>query len=83
MTQREFDPYIPILQRRDFALFPTPTGMDNNRFSYADNDETHLKIKNLTTGKTYALPLVLVEFANDGVLRLSRAVEVWNGSSFV
>ena len=48
---------------------------DQNSFVYVDDELTHVKIRNSITEKVYDLPLVLVEFANVGVLRLSRMIE--------
>ena len=82
MTFEDFKAYIPILEEKPFELFPAPQGMgpQTNKFVYADADPTHLKIQNAGSGKEYSLPLVLIEFASVGVLRLTRAVVPRNGN---
>lgn len=79
MDSKQFGEYIDILQKRPFALHPAPGGIDFNRFTYVDDDSTHVRLENERTKKRYQLPLVLVEFANEGVLRLTRTVEAFNG----
>jgi hypothetical protein len=82
MTQNEFRKYIQILQQKPFVLYPTPEDMDanNNKFEYVDDDQTHVQLRNPVLNKDYSLPLVLVEFANPGVLRLTRETKKFNGS---
>ena len=82
MTISELKQYLPVLLQRPFALFPEPAGIDpsNNRFTLLDYDPTHVRLQNVNTQVEYLLPLVLVEFANPGVLRLMRAVRAFNGS---
>jgi hypothetical protein len=80
MNNKDFLIYIPILQEKPFELYPAPKGIDNNRFTYIDDEPTYIKIEHISTHKTYALPLAVVEFATPGVLRVSREVVARNGS---
>jgi hypothetical protein len=79
MKINEFAEHVEILQHRPFSLWPEPEGIAVNRFEYVDDSPTHVRLKNVETGKVYQLSLTLVQFANDGVLRLTRKVEVFNG----
>ena len=78
--------YVDILKREPFLLYPPPEGPDKRinwrlrKFTYVDDSPAHVTIQDVETQKNYELPLALVEFANPGVLRLSRAVIPWNGS---
>ena len=86
MDQKEFVKFVDILKAEPFAIYPTPTGPDQRikwylkRFTYVDDSPTHVTIQDTENQKAYDLPLVLVEFANRGVLRLCRAVSPLNGS---
>jgi hypothetical protein len=86
MEHKEFLKFIEILKLEPFAIYPTITGPDQRikwhlkRFTYVDDSPTHVMIQDTDTQKNYDLPLTLVEFANRGVLRLTRAVSPWNGS---
>jgi hypothetical protein len=82
MEHKDFLKYVDILRQKSFGLYPNPKNLHSgqNNFTYVEDDPTHVKIQNTTTQKIYDLPLVLVEFANVGVLRLTRAVESFNGS---
>jgi hypothetical protein len=80
MDVQEFNKYVEILREKPFALFPAPQGFTDNRFTYVDNTQAHVNIQNTVTEREYLLPLMLVEFANPGVLRLKRAVRPFNGS---
>lgn len=82
MEHKDFLTYLEILKAKAFKLFPCPKNMraDQNSFVYVDDEPTHVKIQNTITQKVYDLPIVLVEFANVGVLRLSRVIEAFNGS---
>jgi hypothetical protein len=82
MTQAEFRDYEKILQQKPFVLYPTPDGLDssNNKFDLVDDSKTHLTIHNTAINKDYVIPLILVEFANPGVLRLTRQTKPFNGS---
>jgi hypothetical protein len=79
MTRSEFSDYVPILQDESFALYPAPKSIFN-RFTYVENSSTHVTIEGTSDRKQYELPLVLVEFANHGILRLTREVQPRNGS---
>jgi hypothetical protein len=82
MTQMEFRNYEKILQQKTFVIYPTPDGLDsgNNKFDLLDDSKTHLTVHNTVTNKDYMVPLILVEFANPGVLRLTRETKPFNGS---
>ncbi len=86
MESKDFQKYIPILKQLDFAIFPAPEGPNktipwpSKKFSFVDDSPTHVTIQDAETHKSYELPLVLVEFANPGVLRVSRQIRAWNGS---
>jgi len=86
MEHKEFLKYVDILQVEPFAIYPTITGPDKRilwhlkRFTYVDDSPTHVTIQDTETQKNYDLPIALVEFANRGVLRLTRGVSPWNGS---
>jgi hypothetical protein len=86
MDQQEFVKYIEILKSEPFAIYPPPAGPDQRinwrlkKFTYVDDSPTHVAIQDIETQKIYDLPLTLVEFANKGVLRLSRSAAPWNGS---
>lgn len=86
MEQKEFLKFIDILKAEPFAIYPAPAGPDQRinwrlkKFTYVDDSPTHVTIQDVETEKNYDLPLALVEFANRGVLRLSRSVAPWNGS---
>lgn len=80
MTQDEFRKYIPVLETKPFVLHPPPEGFNagNNKFEYVDCNATHVEVRG--AGNDYKVPLVLVEFANPGLLRLTRATKKFNGS---
>jgi len=86
MEQKEFLKFIEILKAGPFSIYPTPVGPDQcvrwylKRFAFVDDSPTHVTIQDTETQKNYDLPLVLVEFANRGVLRLTRVVSPWEGS---
>jgi len=87
MEHKDFLKYLDLIKKPNvFALCPEPKGPDSNtrwkvnEFLYAGDNLTHVKIQHLETDKVYDLPLVLVEFVNPGVMRLTRQVEPWNGS---
>jgi hypothetical protein len=88
MTQQEFQKYVPILQQEPFTFYPAvdTSAMPSRahewytkRFRYAGDSETHVIVEECVTSKTYYIPLVLVEFANPGILRLTRALKPDNG----
>ena len=86
MDHTDFLNYIDILKQQPFSLYPAPQGPDLNvnwrlkKFTYVSDSPTHAAIQDPETEKTYELPLVLVEFANRGVLRLTRQVISFEGS---
>ena len=82
MNEQEFALYIPTLNQGPFSLYPPLCGYDRrkNSFVYVDHDRTHVTIKSIVTNNEYILPLVLIEFANPWVLRLTRNVKIFNGS---
>jgi len=87
MEHNQFLKYLDLV-KEPFALYPSPKGTDQRqniefmtrKFLYVDDNPTHVKIQDLTTKKIYDLPLVLIEFVNPGVMRLTREVAPWNGS---
>jgi hypothetical protein len=88
MEHKDFLKYLDILKDKPFSLYPPPQGKDENqnghlraaKFSYVDDTPTHVIIADNATSKTYHIPLVLVDFASPGILRLTRQLEPWNGS---
>ena len=86
MESKDFQKYIPILKQQPFAIFPIPKGPNqtilwhSKKFLYVDDSPTHIVVQDSENQKQYDLALVLVEFANPGVLRLTREVIAWNGS---
>jgi hypothetical protein len=86
MDHKDFPKYIEILKQEPFRIYPPPQGPDqtilwhSRKFVYVDYSPTHIIIQDAETQKSYDLPLVLVEFANRGVLRLTRSISPWNGS---
>jgi hypothetical protein len=82
----DFLNYIDILKQQPFSLYPAPQGPDLNvnwrlkKFSYVSDSPTHVTIEDTDNQKTYELSLVLIEFANRGVLRLTRQVVSFDGS---
>lgn len=87
MEQKDFLKYLDLV-KEPFALYPSPQSPDGNqntyfrtaKFVYVDDNQTHVQIQDVKTQKTYDLPLVLIEFVNPGVMRLTRQVAAWNGS---
>jgi hypothetical protein len=86
VEQADFAKYIPILQEKPFIIYPTPQGPGNSvvwhakKLIYRDDTSTHVIVEDVATQKVYQLPLALVEFANTGILRLTRVVGPSNGS---
>lgn len=86
MEQKEFLKYVDILKAEPFSIYPTIVGPDKRilwhlkKFTYVDDSLTHVIVQDAETQKNYELPLALVEFANRGVLRLTRGVSPINGS---
>jgi hypothetical protein len=82
MTHEEFKNYIGVLQQKPFAIYPMPEGFDDisNKWEYREASTTHAIIFNIAKDKASLVPIVLVEFVNPGVLRLSRRVTPLNGS---
>ncbi len=86
MNHTDFLVYLGILEEKPFSIYPPPTGPDKTKawhlakFTYVDHSRTHVKIKEEATDKIYDVPLVLVEFASLGVLRVSRQMIAYNGS---
>jgi len=81
MKPKDFEKHIPVLEERPFELYPAPKGLDmnKNKFQYADYTDTHVTLVSTATSKIYCLPLSVVDFANPGILRLSREMTVRNG----
>ncbi len=46
MQLQDFVQYIPVLQQRDFEIYPQPQGIDrsNSKFTYIDHDRTHITV---------------------------------------
>ena len=85
MTRKNYFEYA-ALTREPFVLYPPPKGPDHTikwqfkKFIAVGDNETHAKIQDIESEKIYDLPLVLIEFVNPGVMRLTREVSPWNGS---
>ena len=88
MEEAEFHKYLS-LAREPFKIFPAPRPRDHNedvsyfrcaKFVYVEHNSTHVKVQDNKTEKFYNVPFVLVEFLNPGVMRLSRVVEILEGS---
>jgi hypothetical protein len=86
MNERNFTLYVEVLQQKPFVLYPAievsatqAADWYDKKFAYISNSETHVTIEDIQSHKSYLIPLALVEFANPGVLRLTRAVKPWNG----
>jgi hypothetical protein len=87
MEHKDFLKYLELM-KEPFALYPGPKSTDQRqnlefmtrKFTYVDDTPTHVKIQDTVTQKVYDLPLVLIEFVNPGVMRLTRDVTPWNGS---
>jgi hypothetical protein len=89
MTQQDFQKYIGVLKAAPFTLYPAvdmssipsrAPAWIGKQFKYVDDSEAHVIIQDTASDKTYYIPLVLVEFANPGVLRLTRALKPDNGN---
>lgn len=83
MEHKDFEKYRHLLQRR-FKLYPNPSGpvgevWYSKEFELSDDSPTHLTIRDLETRKTYALPLVLIEFISPGLIRLTREIKIADG----
>jgi len=89
MDQKDFAKYVPVLCEKPFSLYPLPevggttdvvaTEWYERKFTYVIDSPTHVTIEDVQSHKTYLIPLALVEFANPGMLRLTRSLKVWNG----
>jgi hypothetical protein len=87
VDHKDFLKYLEIV-KEPFAIYPAPQGNNQTenqhfrtaRFSYVDHSPTHVRVTDIKTEKSYDLPMVLVEFVNPGVMRLTRAVAPLNGS---
>lgn len=82
MEHKDFLKYVEILRTEPFGIYPHPKiagKISTDRFIYVEDTLTHVHIKSTASEKIYELPLVLVEFANHGTLRLTREVQAWNG----
>lgn len=86
MTQDEFQKYIGVLDQKPFSLYPSPQVPESQaqewyarKYVYVSDSLTHVTIKDAASQKTYQIPLVLIEFANPGLLRLTRQVKPYNG----
>ena len=86
MTQNDFQKYVPVLNQKPFSLYPAPEVAPSQaaewyerKFTYVTDSETHVTIKDAASQKIYQIPLVLIEFANPGLLRLTRQVKPYNG----
>jgi hypothetical protein len=82
VTRLDFEPYIRLLMDHVVQLYPLPKGFnsDHANFTYVDVDQTHLKLKQHTSDKEFLVPLALVEFANPGLVRMTRDIKPFNGS---
>lgn len=81
MEREDFIKFLDIL-KEPFELYPIPTDMipPQNRFRYVDHHATHVTIQSLQMENLYQLPLMLIEFANPGVLKLTRKVRLYSGA---
>ncbi len=86
MTKAEFQQYWPVLKREPFCIYPKPIGPDQNKnfglikFTVLNLSETHVSLVEAEGQTGYELPLAVVEFANTGVLRVTRQLYVVNGT---
>jgi hypothetical protein len=86
MTKTEFQKYWNILKREPFCIYPKPIGPDQNKnwglvkFTVLSLSETHVVVVEAEGETAFELPLAVVEFANTGVLRVSRQLYIVNGT---
>jgi len=83
MTLTEFRPFEPVLQANPFEISPAPKGFqphDKWRWIQMADNSTHIIVREENSQKDYYLPLLLIQFANPGVLVLTRPVFPFNGA---